>query len=162
MRQDRRCCKRLLQGFKCLVSFQIPLQFVFASQSSQWSSNLGIVMDEDSVEVCKTEKALYVSNGSRFHPINDCLNLLWVHGYTFPRNDVAQKSTWGWWKDTFSPIWRRVPQRVASPIPTGHGWCDLLRSWRKSVCRRGSRQQNHPETPGICHSSNVEKWQVRW
>ena len=61
--QDWRCDKRLLKVLECLMCFCTPLKLVFTNKASQRSNNLGIVLDENLIEICKAEKTLNVPNG---------------------------------------------------------------------------------------------------
>ncbi|KIN99131.1 hypothetical protein M404DRAFT_155989, partial [Pisolithus tinctorius Marx 270] len=59
-------------------------------EASEWNNDVGVVINELSVEVCKAEEGLDVSHLPWLRPVADCLNLLGGHGETGGRENIAK------------------------------------------------------------------------
>ncbi|KIN96459.1 hypothetical protein M404DRAFT_163016, partial [Pisolithus tinctorius Marx 270] len=59
-------------------------------EASEWNDDVGVVINESSVEVCKAKEGLDVSHLLWLRPVADCLNLLSGHGETRGRENVAK------------------------------------------------------------------------
>ncbi|KIO09535.1 hypothetical protein M404DRAFT_131592, partial [Pisolithus tinctorius Marx 270] len=57
---------------------------------SEWNDNVGVVINESSVEVHKTKERLDVSHLPWLRPVTDCLNLLSGHGETGGRKNITE------------------------------------------------------------------------
>ncbi|KIO14824.1 hypothetical protein M404DRAFT_119567, partial [Pisolithus tinctorius Marx 270] len=57
---------------------------------SEWNDNVGVVINESSVEICKAEERLDVSHLLWLRPVADCLNLLSGHGETRGRKNITE------------------------------------------------------------------------
>ncbi|KIN94580.1 hypothetical protein M404DRAFT_167892 [Pisolithus tinctorius Marx 270] len=57
---------------------------------SEWNDNVRVVINESSVEICKTEERLDVSHLPQLRPVADCLNLLSRHGETGGRKNITE------------------------------------------------------------------------
>ncbi|KIO08948.1 hypothetical protein M404DRAFT_132862 [Pisolithus tinctorius Marx 270] len=51
-------------------------------EASEWNDDVGVVINESSVEICETKERLDVSHLPQLRPVMDCLNLLSGHGET--------------------------------------------------------------------------------
>ncbi|KIO00230.1 hypothetical protein M404DRAFT_152992 [Pisolithus tinctorius Marx 270] len=59
-------------------------------EASEWNDDVGVVINESSVEVCETKERLDVSHLPRLRPVVDCLNLLSRHGETGGRKNITE------------------------------------------------------------------------
>ncbi|KIN97867.1 hypothetical protein M404DRAFT_159457 [Pisolithus tinctorius Marx 270] len=59
-------------------------------EASEWNDNVGVVINELSIEVCKTKERLDVSHLPQLRPVVDCLNLLSGHGETGGRKNITE------------------------------------------------------------------------
>ncbi|KIN94366.1 hypothetical protein M404DRAFT_168524 [Pisolithus tinctorius Marx 270] len=59
-------------------------------EASEWNDNVEVVINESSVEICKTKERLDVSHLPRLRPVTDCLNLLSGHGETRGRKNITK------------------------------------------------------------------------
>ncbi|KIO02034.1 hypothetical protein M404DRAFT_148603 [Pisolithus tinctorius Marx 270] len=59
-------------------------------EASEWNDNVGVVINELSVEICKTKERLDVSHLLQLRPVADCLNLLSRHGETGGRKNITK------------------------------------------------------------------------
>ncbi|KIO06643.1 hypothetical protein M404DRAFT_138096, partial [Pisolithus tinctorius Marx 270] len=57
---------------------------------SEWNDDVGVVINESSIEVCDTKERLDVSHLPWLRPVADCLNLFGGHGETGGGKDVAE------------------------------------------------------------------------
>ncbi|KIN99891.1 hypothetical protein M404DRAFT_153794, partial [Pisolithus tinctorius Marx 270] len=57
---------------------------------SEWNDDVGVVINESSVEICKTKEGLDVSHLPWLRPVMDCLNLLSRHGETGGRKNITE------------------------------------------------------------------------
>ncbi|KIN97862.1 hypothetical protein M404DRAFT_159354 [Pisolithus tinctorius Marx 270] len=57
---------------------------------SEWNDDVGVVINELSIEVCKTKERLDVSHLPWLRPVADCLNLLSGHGETGGRKIITE------------------------------------------------------------------------
>ncbi|KIM65442.1 hypothetical protein SCLCIDRAFT_112672 [Scleroderma citrinum Foug A] len=79
MSKDRSRGKGLLQGIESGVTL-----------IREWNNNVGIIMDEMTVEVGKSEEGLDVLHFTRFWPVLDSLDFLQRHGEAIGGQVVAQ------------------------------------------------------------------------
>ena len=77
--QDWRYGKRLLQILECLICFRTSFKLVFVGKASLRRNNLGIVIDEDPIEIGKAKKTLNILNGCWFLLFGDSLDFLGIH-----------------------------------------------------------------------------------
>ncbi|KIO15016.1 hypothetical protein M404DRAFT_120097, partial [Pisolithus tinctorius Marx 270] len=74
----------LIEGQLALLG-EVP-GYVFSCKVGQgdddWNNDVGVVINELSVEICKTKERLDVSHLLQLRPVVDCLNLLSGHGET--------------------------------------------------------------------------------
>ncbi|KIN93704.1 hypothetical protein M404DRAFT_170513, partial [Pisolithus tinctorius Marx 270] len=54
------------------------------------NDDVGVVINESSVEICKTKERLDVSHLPWLRPVTDCLNLLSGHGETRGRKNITE------------------------------------------------------------------------
>ncbi|KIO14042.1 hypothetical protein M404DRAFT_120896 [Pisolithus tinctorius Marx 270] len=59
-------------------------------EASEWNNDVGVVINESSVEICETKERLDVSHLPRLRPVADCLNLLSGHGETGGRKNITE------------------------------------------------------------------------
>ncbi|KIO07652.1 hypothetical protein M404DRAFT_136010 [Pisolithus tinctorius Marx 270] len=59
-------------------------------EASEWNDDVGVVINESSIEIGETKEGLDVSHLLRLRPVADCLNLLGGHGETRGRKNVAK------------------------------------------------------------------------
>ncbi|KIO05708.1 hypothetical protein M404DRAFT_140432 [Pisolithus tinctorius Marx 270] len=59
-------------------------------EASEWNDNVRVVINESSVEICKTKERLDVSHLPQLRPVADCLNLLSRHGETGGRKNITE------------------------------------------------------------------------
>ncbi|KIO11691.1 hypothetical protein M404DRAFT_126476 [Pisolithus tinctorius Marx 270] len=59
-------------------------------EASERNDNVGVVINESSVEIGEAKEGLDVSHLPRLRPVADCLNLLSRHGETGGRKNVAE------------------------------------------------------------------------
>ncbi|KIN96514.1 hypothetical protein M404DRAFT_162744 [Pisolithus tinctorius Marx 270] len=59
-------------------------------EASEWNNNVGVVINESSVEVCETKERLDILHLLQFRPVVDCLNLLSRHGETGGRKNITE------------------------------------------------------------------------
>ncbi|KIN96414.1 hypothetical protein M404DRAFT_163117, partial [Pisolithus tinctorius Marx 270] len=59
-------------------------------EMSEWNDNVRVVINESSVESCKTKERLDVSHLLWLRPVADCLNLLSRHGETGGRKNITK------------------------------------------------------------------------
>ncbi|KIN96033.1 hypothetical protein M404DRAFT_164424 [Pisolithus tinctorius Marx 270] len=59
-------------------------------EASEWSDDVGVVINESSIEICETKERPDVSHLLRLRPVADCLNLLSGHGETGGRKDITE------------------------------------------------------------------------
>ncbi|KIO01164.1 hypothetical protein M404DRAFT_150664, partial [Pisolithus tinctorius Marx 270] len=59
-------------------------------EASEWNDDVGVVINESSVEICKTKERLDVSHLLWLRPVADCLNLLSRHGETGGRKNITE------------------------------------------------------------------------
>ncbi|KIN98462.1 hypothetical protein M404DRAFT_157730, partial [Pisolithus tinctorius Marx 270] len=59
-------------------------------EASEWNDDVGVVINELSVEICKTEERLDVLHLPWLRPVVDCLNLLSRHGETGGRKNITE------------------------------------------------------------------------
>ncbi|KIN97385.1 hypothetical protein M404DRAFT_160522, partial [Pisolithus tinctorius Marx 270] len=57
---------------------------------SEWNDNVGVVINELSVEICEAKERLDVSHLPWLRPVTDCLNLLSGHGETRGRKNITE------------------------------------------------------------------------
>ncbi|KIN99444.1 hypothetical protein M404DRAFT_155233 [Pisolithus tinctorius Marx 270] len=57
---------------------------------SEWNDDVRVVINESSVEICKTKERLDVSHLPWLRPVVDCLNLLSRHGETRGRKNITK------------------------------------------------------------------------
>ena len=70
----------LFEGFKKFPAFwsEVPSD-PLSSQTREWNCNIGVVKNESSIKVCKSEKGLNVLDFARFGPFLDGLDLVIGH-----------------------------------------------------------------------------------
>ena len=61
----------------------------FAGEVGEWNSDVGVMRNEMSIEISKTQERLYIFNLSRFRPILDDLYFISCHGES---EDVIHKT----------------------------------------------------------------------
>ncbi|KIN98585.1 hypothetical protein M404DRAFT_157328, partial [Pisolithus tinctorius Marx 270] len=54
------------------------------------NDDVGVVINESSIEICETKERLDVSHLPRLRPVADCLNLLSRHGETGGRKNITE------------------------------------------------------------------------
>ncbi|KIO14597.1 hypothetical protein M404DRAFT_119511 [Pisolithus tinctorius Marx 270] len=59
-------------------------------EASEWNDDVGVVINESSIEICETKERLDVSHLPRLRPVADCLNLLSGHGETGGRKNITK------------------------------------------------------------------------
>lgn len=59
-------------------------------EAGERNADVGIAVDEATIEVSETEEGLDVLDVARDGPVEDLLDLLVVHANTFPTDDVAE------------------------------------------------------------------------
>ncbi|KIN95886.1 hypothetical protein M404DRAFT_164728 [Pisolithus tinctorius Marx 270] len=59
-------------------------------EANERNDNAGIVINESSVEICKTKEGLDASHLPWLRPVADCLNLLSGHGETGGRKNITE------------------------------------------------------------------------
>ncbi|KIO12030.1 hypothetical protein M404DRAFT_125113 [Pisolithus tinctorius Marx 270] len=59
-------------------------------EACERNDDVGVVINESSVEVCETKERLDVSHLPRLRPVVDCLNLLSGHGETRGRKNITE------------------------------------------------------------------------
>ncbi|KIO04681.1 hypothetical protein M404DRAFT_142739, partial [Pisolithus tinctorius Marx 270] len=59
-------------------------------EASERNDNVGVVINESSVEICKAEERLDVLHLPWLRPVADCLNLLSRHGETGGRKNITE------------------------------------------------------------------------
>ncbi|KIN94149.1 hypothetical protein M404DRAFT_169006, partial [Pisolithus tinctorius Marx 270] len=59
-------------------------------EASEWNDDVGLAINESSVEVCKAKERLDVSHLLQLRPVTDCLNLLSRHGETRGRKNITE------------------------------------------------------------------------
>ncbi|KIN96104.1 hypothetical protein M404DRAFT_164075 [Pisolithus tinctorius Marx 270] len=59
-------------------------------EASEWNDDVGVVINESSVEICETKERLDVSHLPQLRPVADCLNLLSGHGETGGRKNITK------------------------------------------------------------------------
>ncbi|KIO14405.1 hypothetical protein M404DRAFT_120976 [Pisolithus tinctorius Marx 270] len=59
-------------------------------EASERNDDVGVVINESSVEVCKAEERLDVSHLPQLRPVTNCLNLLSRHGETGGRKNITK------------------------------------------------------------------------
>ncbi|KIN95104.1 hypothetical protein M404DRAFT_166753 [Pisolithus tinctorius Marx 270] len=59
-------------------------------EASEQNDNVGVVINESSVEICESKERLDVSHLPRLRPVADCLNLLSRHGETRGRKNITE------------------------------------------------------------------------
>ncbi|KIN94156.1 hypothetical protein M404DRAFT_169044, partial [Pisolithus tinctorius Marx 270] len=59
-------------------------------EASERNDDVGVVINELSVEICETKERLDVSHLPRLRPVMDCLNLLSRHGETGGRKNITK------------------------------------------------------------------------
>ncbi|KIO05145.1 hypothetical protein M404DRAFT_141637 [Pisolithus tinctorius Marx 270] len=57
---------------------------------SEQDDDVGVVINESSIEICETKERLDVSHLPRLRPVADCLNLLGGHGETGGRKNITE------------------------------------------------------------------------
>ncbi|KIO05700.1 hypothetical protein M404DRAFT_140419 [Pisolithus tinctorius Marx 270] len=59
-------------------------------EASEWNDDVGVVINESSIEICETKERLDVSHLPWLRPVADCLNLLSRHGETRGRKNITE------------------------------------------------------------------------
>ncbi|KIO01585.1 hypothetical protein M404DRAFT_149669 [Pisolithus tinctorius Marx 270] len=59
-------------------------------EASEWNNDVGVVINELSVEICETKERLDVLHLPQLRPVMDCLNLLSRHGETRGRKNITE------------------------------------------------------------------------
>ncbi|KIO01763.1 hypothetical protein M404DRAFT_149401 [Pisolithus tinctorius Marx 270] len=59
-------------------------------EASEWNDDVGVVVNELSVEICEAEERLDVLHLPQLRPVADCLNLLSRHGETGGRKNITK------------------------------------------------------------------------
>ncbi|KIO07408.1 hypothetical protein M404DRAFT_137067 [Pisolithus tinctorius Marx 270] len=59
-------------------------------EASEWNDDVGVVINESSVEICETKERLDVLHLPQLRPVADCLNLLSGHGETRGRKNITK------------------------------------------------------------------------
>ncbi|KIO02106.1 hypothetical protein M404DRAFT_148495 [Pisolithus tinctorius Marx 270] len=59
-------------------------------EASEWNDDVGVVINESSIEICETKERLDVSHLLWLRPVVDCLDLLSRHGETGGRKDITE------------------------------------------------------------------------
>ena len=68
------------QCFESSMSFVREVPFdTFTSKTGERDDDVGIVGNELSIEISKTQERLYVLNLPRFRPISNCLHFSGIH-----------------------------------------------------------------------------------
>ncbi|KIO05719.1 hypothetical protein M404DRAFT_140100 [Pisolithus tinctorius Marx 270] len=90
MSENRGRAEGILQVEKSGVALlgKVP-RSTLSCEASEQNDNVGVVINESSVEVCETKEGLDVSHLPQLRPVTDCLNLLSGHGETGRRKNVA-------------------------------------------------------------------------
>ncbi|KIN93115.1 hypothetical protein M404DRAFT_161010, partial [Pisolithus tinctorius Marx 270] len=57
---------------------------------SEWNDDVGVVINELSVEICETKERLDVSHLLQLRPVTDCLDILSRHGETGGRKNITE------------------------------------------------------------------------
>ncbi|KIO07371.1 hypothetical protein M404DRAFT_136629, partial [Pisolithus tinctorius Marx 270] len=59
-------------------------------EASEWNDDVGVVINESSIEICETKERLDVLHLLRLRPVTDCLNHLSGHGETRGRKNITE------------------------------------------------------------------------
>ncbi|KIO01521.1 hypothetical protein M404DRAFT_149767 [Pisolithus tinctorius Marx 270] len=59
-------------------------------EASERNDDVGVVINESSIEICETKERLDVSHLLQLRPVVDCLNLLSGHGETGGRKNITE------------------------------------------------------------------------
>jgi hypothetical protein len=91
MCEDRSCGESLLECIEgCLTILgKIPFD-VLLSQSHEQNCDIGVVMDESSIEVGKPKERLDVFHFTGYRPLLDGLDLVGGHGKAVRREDISE------------------------------------------------------------------------
>ncbi|KIN94713.1 hypothetical protein M404DRAFT_167542 [Pisolithus tinctorius Marx 270] len=91
MSENRGGAEGILQVEKSRVALlrKVP-RSTLSHEASEWNDNVRVVINESSVEVCKTKEGLDVSHLPWLRPVMDCLNLLSRHGETGGGKNITE------------------------------------------------------------------------
>jgi hypothetical protein len=83
--------ERFLQSFKGLstVLRKVPRN-AFTGEACKRNNDGGVMMNETTIEVCKTEEGLDVLDRARFGPVANDFNLVDIHLETFRRKNISE------------------------------------------------------------------------
>ncbi|KIN99920.1 hypothetical protein M404DRAFT_153869 [Pisolithus tinctorius Marx 270] len=91
MSENRGGAEGILHAEKSRVALlgKVP-RSTLLHEASEWNDDVGVVINELSVEVCETKKGLDVLHLPWLRPVTGCLNLLGRHGETGGRKNAAE------------------------------------------------------------------------
>ncbi|KIO10075.1 hypothetical protein M404DRAFT_130097 [Pisolithus tinctorius Marx 270] len=91
MSEDRSRAEGILQAEESGVALlgKVPRSTLW-HEASEWNDDVGVVINESSVEICETKERLDVSHLPLLRPVADCLNLLSGHGETRGRKNITK------------------------------------------------------------------------
>src|ERR1700679_1175924 len=89
--KNRSMCELLFQEIKrgTAIAIEVP-DGMFAGEPRERDNNVGIAMNEPSIEVTKTQKGLNILNFTRFWPVHNDLNLILGHSESVGGDNKAE------------------------------------------------------------------------
>ncbi|KIO09147.1 hypothetical protein M404DRAFT_132258 [Pisolithus tinctorius Marx 270] len=91
MSENRSRAEGILQAVESGLALlrKVP-RSTLSHEVSEWNNNVGVVINESSVEIWEAEEGLDVSHLLWLRPVADCLNLLSGHGETGGRKNITK------------------------------------------------------------------------
>ncbi|KIO09545.1 hypothetical protein M404DRAFT_131861 [Pisolithus tinctorius Marx 270] len=89
--EDRSRAEGILQVEESGVALlgKVP-RSTLSHEVSEWNDDVGVVINESSVEICETKERLDVLHLPQLRPVVDCLNLLSGHDETGGRKNITE------------------------------------------------------------------------
>ncbi|KIO04664.1 hypothetical protein M404DRAFT_142788, partial [Pisolithus tinctorius Marx 270] len=89
--EDRSGAEGILQAEESRAALlgKVP-RSTLLREASEWNDDVGVVINESSVEICEAKERLDVLHLPRLRPVVDCLNLLSGHGETGGRKNITE------------------------------------------------------------------------
>ncbi|KIO10900.1 hypothetical protein M404DRAFT_128813, partial [Pisolithus tinctorius Marx 270] len=89
--EDRSGAEGILQAEESGAALlrKVP-RSTLSCEASEWNNDVGVVINESSVEICEAKERLDFSHLPWLRPVVDCLNLLSGHGETGGRKNITE------------------------------------------------------------------------
>ncbi len=131
-----------LEQLKCLISPFGPLELPWGllGKGCKGFCNGAEIPYKSPIKICKTKKALYLSDRTRLGPVQDCMGLSRIHLDAAIGNNEPKGGD-SWYMKHISPPSQRGFSLTVETKPAGHAGHDLGNNGRRLRCHQDKQTQ---------------------